>query len=268
MRSIGIVMMVLSQLRRAQAFLPTPPHALVAASATSSVNPAVIFFSGANARMPKTMYSDFLDRMQKNNFTIYDAAGLSEKKLDDVVNEALQTHSEVSLLSHSLGSAGLLRAANFHSSCKKIVMLDPVRSLNDEGFYLKHCTRALMVRATKAHEWKARQGVPFLLGFNLQPHHVTLRSDAVGKGHLTVIDAKGFGHGDICDTAVASTLHYTNLGQGFEDRDHVDEYRQWVADVVANFINTPDDDMHLNHGTPPPPRDDPPFEVPYTIVSE
>ena len=225
----------------AAAFAPTPPSKL-----------GVIFFSGANTRMPKFLYSDFVHRLEKLNVTVHDASSCkTERDLDVLVQDALKVHDTLGLVSHSQGSTRLVETANFYPQVKNIVLLDPVRSLNVDTHF-KHADAALMVRATRAHEfWTAEDGprVPFLLGFNLRPNHVSLKAGGPG---LQVVDASGFGHVDICDANIATEFVASTVSQGVEDRQQLSAYREWTAALIYAYLTTTDPWSAVATSPPPP----------------
>ena len=61
------------------------------------------------------------------------------------------------------------------------------------------------------------------------------------------MNAENFGHSDVLDSLWADLMHGSSISKGNENRDQstMDEYVDWLAQQIHNFINQKDENLDI-----------------------
>jgi len=210
---------------------------------------SLLFFTGGNALITSEIYTDFLNKLANENFSVYVAPSDLEDT-EEVIDAITDEYLDVTHVGHSSGAINALRAANKNKEVTRSVLLDPVdsdklfKSFNIQDkipFFskpsnklnFKYLKDLLVINAKKSYEWKLSPlTIPFVPAFKMDIDEVT--KDNV---NIDIVEAENFGHSDILNPFWGEIMHKT-ISKGSDDRNEelLDKYHQWLATTIKEFV--------------------------------
>tara|TARA_B100001175_G_C19426538_1_gene598926 strand:- start:45 stop:854 length:810 start_codon:yes stop_codon:yes gene_type:complete len=195
-----------------------------------------LFYTGGSSSIPAELYNSFLTKLSSKDVTV-NVVNVDIKK-NHILLKALTHNKPTTIVAHSSGATEALDACNYLDNIKNVVLMDPVdaRIFSNENEKEKikpkyDLERVLFLNAQKSYEWRVFPfKIPFIPLFSLPAEKV----DVI---YRDIISAKKFGHADVLDYPWGKLMHHT-LSEGLEDRDElkIEEYHEWLADIVSNYI--------------------------------
>lgn len=195
-----------------------------------------LFYTGGSSAIPSELYNSFLSKLSSKDITV-NVVNTDIKK-NHILLKSITHNKPTTIVAHSSGATEALDACNYLDNIKNVVLMDPVdtRFFSDENEKEKirpkyDVERVLFLNAQKSYEWRVFPfKIPFIPLFSLP-------AEKVDVAYRDIVSAKKFGHADILDYPWGKIMHHT-LSEGLEDRDELkmEEYHEWLADIVANYI--------------------------------
>lgn len=208
---------------------------------------AIIFYTGANSLIPGDIYSNFIESLNRYNFSVSVATNddsITKELLYDIRNE----YKNIIAVSHSSGYVSALNTINSQKNIKKAIFLDPVdnsnlldlnplKFMNNNNNKFNYIENIMILNAEKSYKWSLfpKFEIPFIPGFALDTKMIEKNNpDLV----LEKKNADDYGHSDILDILWSDLMHGT-LSKGHDDRssNNLAEYHNWLAEEIYVFVN-------------------------------
>tara|TARA_E500000178_G_scaffold356475_1_gene434666 strand:+ start:4050 stop:4742 length:693 start_codon:yes stop_codon:yes gene_type:complete len=200
--------------------------------------PKILFFSGGNSFMTKDIYTDFLNKLKKNyDVSVIQNSNNNNFAIMEQIYENINENSNIIPIGHSSGCTTLINYCSKFKNIDKYILLDPVNNnVKDDVFILSN-KNILQINADKSYRWNFTPlpKIPFIPAFQMD-------LSKFNQNNITKISILNYGHCDILDTAFSNFMHNT-IAEGNENRDSLDEYKEFIVYLIDAYIN----DMDLNN---------------------
>lgn len=203
---------------------------------TPQPNKHVLFFTGGNSFMPPDIYSDFINKLKKENklHIIKNSNKESISVLEQIYDYSMSSNNidDIILIGHSSGCTTLLNYCDKIPNVDKCILLDPVNNNIKKDINIK-LESLLEINAEKAYRWEWTfpfPRVPFIPAFKMNPSLLN------NVKNYTKIEIANYGHCDILDTAFSNIMHNT-VAKGNLNRDSIDEYKNFIVYIINCYIN-------------------------------
>lgn len=208
---------------------------------------ALIFYTGANALIPGDIYSNFIKALNNYNFSVSvvpNENSVTTEFLYDVRDE----YKELIPLTHSSGYVNAIETINKQKKINKAVFLDPVDNskildnslfsfFSNKETVLNHLDEILILNAGKSYKGSffPKFEIPFIPAFGVNVKKLEQSNPSLS---VTVETAENYGHSDVLDTIWSDLMHSTlSKGNDNREQDVLDEYLDWLAQQIYNFVN-------------------------------
>ena len=209
---------------------------------------AIVFYTGANSLIPADIYSNFIRSLNNYNFSVSVVTNDNDATTELLYN-IRDEYKEIIPLTHSSGYVNAIQSIQKQKNIKKAVFLDPVDNSellntnvfnffnNNNKVNIKYLKSILILNAEKSYKGSLfpKLEIPFIPVFGLNIKNFKKKYPDL---NIEKISAENYGHSDVLDSLWSDLMHIS-LSKGSEDRnqDNLDEYANWLAEKIYNFVN-------------------------------
>ena len=211
----------------------------------------LVFYTGANSIIPADIYSNFIRTLNNYNFSV-NVVNNKNEITTELLYDIRDIYKEVIPISHSSGYVNIIKTINKQKNIKKAIFLDPVDNsklinnnildfFTDSQYEIKNLENILILNAEKSYKGSIfpKLEIPFIpmFGLNLKKFAKEYPNIVVSK-----IVANDYGHSDVLDILWSDLMHATlSKGNPNREQSQMDEYHNWLAQEIFNFIVNNDD---------------------------
>jgi hypothetical protein len=221
----------------------------------SSMN-ALVFYTGANSLIPADIYSNFIKALNNYNFSVSVVTNNNDATTD-FLYDIRDEYKELIPLTHSSGYVSAIKTINKQKNIKKAVFLDPVDNSGllefnlfnvfNEKQTINHLKSILVLNAEKSYKGSIfpKFEIPFIPAFAVNTDNLEKSNPDV---EIEKINAEEYGHSDVLDSLWSDLMHGLSISKGNEVREQsvMDEYVDWLAQQIYEFVNNMDNDVDNN----------------------
>ena len=221
----------------------------------SSMN-ALVFYTGANSLIPADIYSNFIKALNNYNFSVSVVTNNNDATTD-FLYDIRDEYKELIPLTHSSGYVSAIKTINKQKNIKKAVFLDPVDNSGllefnlfnvfNEKQKINHLKSILVLNAEKSYKGSIfpKFEIPFIPAFAVNTDNLEKSNPDV---EIEKINAEEYGHSDVLDSLWSDLMHGLSISKGNEVREQsvMDEYVDWLAQQIYEFVNNVDNDVDNN----------------------
>ncbi len=221
----------------------------------SSMN-ALVFYTGANSLIPADIYSNFIKALNNYNFSVSVVTNNNDATTD-FLYDIRDEYKELIPLTHSSGYVSAIKTINKQKNIKKAVFLDPVDNSGllefnlfnvfNEKQTINHLKSILVLNAEKSYKGSIfpKFEIPFIPAFAVNTDNLEKSNPDV---EIEKINAEEYGHSDVLDSLWSDLMHGLSISKGNEVREQsvMDEYVDWLAQQIYEFVNNVDNDVDNN----------------------
>jgi hypothetical protein len=216
---------------------------------------AIIFYTGANSLIPADIYSNFIRSLNNYNFSVSVVTNNNDATIEMLYN-IRDEYKEIIPLTHSSGYVNAIQTVDKQKNIKKAIFLDPVDNSgllnnnvfnffdNNDKMNIKYLESILILNAEKSYKGSIfpKLEIPFIPIFGLDIKKFEKKYPNL---NIEKISADNYGHSDVLDSLWSDLMHVT-LSKGNENRnqDNMDEYANWLAEQIYNFINEYEEELN------------------------
>ena len=209
---------------------------------------AIVFYTGANSLIPADIYSNFIRSLNNYNFSVSVVTNNNDATIEMLYN-IRDEYKEIIPLTHSSGYVNAIQTIQKQKNIKKAVFLDPVDNSalvnnnvfnffdNNDKTNIKYLESILILNAEKSYKGSVfpKLEIPFIPVFGLNVKKFEKKYPDL---NIEKISANDYGHSDVLDSLWSDLMHVT-LSKGSEnrDQDNMNEYANWLAEKIYNFVN-------------------------------
>ena len=222
---------------------------------TDKTTPSVMLFTGADGIIPPEIYNEFLSQLSSEKISVH--VGIND---EDSIREELEymenNYSNITLVGHSSGCMGAIKACLNNNNIKQLILMDPVDNRffteflktmvknnlpffkDERSIQLSTIDKGVIINAARAYEWNIYPlRVPFIPTFSLKPDDVDFSDTQV-----VYIEAKDYGHADIIDRRWSNIMHSTAIvGNDNRSLESLNVYKEWLSKIISSVVYPVDD---------------------------
>ena len=203
----------------------------------------LVFYTGANSLIPADIYSNFIKVLNNYNFSV-NVVNNKNEITTELLYDIRDVYKTITPISHSSGYVNIIKTINKQKNIKKAVFLDPVDNsklfnniFENNELSIKNLENILILNAEKSYKGSVfpKFEVPFipLFGVNVKK----LEKDNPNINIIKLV-AQDYGHSDVLDALWSDLMHVTlSKGNPNREQSQMDEYHNWLANEIYNFVN-------------------------------
>lgn len=213
---------------------------------------ALVFYTGANALIPADIYSNFIKSLNNYNFSV-NVVPSENSATTEFLYDIRDEYKEVIPLTHSSGYVNAVQTINKQKKINKAIFLDPVDNsklfdnsllsvFSNKETVLTHLDEILILNAGKSYKGSLfpKFEIPFIPAFGVNVKKLEQSNPSLS---ITVETAENYGHSDVLDTIWSDLMHSTlSKGNDIREQEVLDEYLDWLALQIYNFVNNDEDE--------------------------
>ncbi len=212
----------------------------------------LVFYTGANSLIPADIYSNFIRCLNNYNFSVNVVTNnniITTELLYDIRDE----YKEIIPLTHSSGYVNAIKTVQKQKNIKKAIFLDPV---DNEGLLnfnilnilnknqnINYLKNILFLNAEKSYKGSIfpKLEIPFIPLFAVNSKNLEKTNPDL---KIQKISNEDYGHSDVLDSLWSDLMHGSSISKGNINRDQstMDDYANWLAEQIYNFVNTSDNE--------------------------
>lgn len=205
----------------------------------------ILFFTGGSNFFKSSIYSEFIDTIQKKDVDVFDVPFGKQLTQNDIDTLSLNYHS-INAAGHSSGCTTLFNQCEKLNKINHIFLLDPVNTnlSGKKQYCAKEYHSISFIYAMKSYKITFDPfGLPFIPAFKLTCKNLNIDFENMDKVQPTIftLQMENYGHSDILDTTLSDMMHKSRISVGNKERSYAEKckYLKYISQHIIETINYP-----------------------------
>lgn len=194
----------------------------------------IVFFTGGSNFISTSLYSDFLSKVEKNNFDIYKLPfNIDAAKSNKIISNLNANYHKVIFVGHSSGCTTAINKCS--NKIDQLILLDPVKTPFFKNKNIDYLENVLFINAEKSYKWSIFPPfLPFIPILRITPDDLI-----IDREKIDMITVKDYGHSDIINNPYRNLMHYSRISRGVNNRckKYINAYHNFIIKQICDLIS-------------------------------